>query len=423
MDASIIIRTKNEEDWIKPCLQQIRKQKFKGSYEVILVDNMSKDATVKIAKEYGVKKILKIKNFIPGKAINEGIKKSLGKKLIIISAHCIPKSNLWLSKLYNSLSDKKIAGVYGRQLPLPFTSSDDTRDLLYTFGNEQRIQKKDSFFHNAHSIIWRSVWKKHNFCEEAKNIEDRIWGEEVIKNGFFIKYFPKAEVYHHHGLHQHGSKESFRAKNVSNLTKTIMKEDSSEIPFVLTCQNKNVPIVVPVKRKIKNLTNFNNFIANIMSQNDDDVFVMSFEKIRGLPKGAHYIKRNISISANIDKFLLESLKKIERWYGSTIDGLSVFDYSYTFPILEAPKMCKALMFQENRKFVGYAYEDYGTHWSYFSGNLKPISFFNKEKKDPSYRLAFGQGSTFRASSIRQKNLIPDNSSIIKSKDIKILVRD
>ena len=75
MDASIIIRTKNEEDWIKPCLQQIRKQKFNGSYEVILVDNMSKDATVKIAKEYGVKKILKIKNFIPGKAINEGIKR------------------------------------------------------------------------------------------------------------------------------------------------------------------------------------------------------------------------------------------------------------------------------------------------------------------------------------------------------------
>ena len=423
MDVSIVIRTKNEEDWIKPCLQQIRNQKFNGTYEIILVDNMSKDATVKIAKEYGVKKIVKIKKFLPGKAINDGIKKSAGSKIIIISAHCIPKSNLWLSKLYNSLNNQKIAGTYGRQLPLPYTSADDTRDLLYTFGNEQRIQKKDSFFHNAHSIIWRKVWNKHKFCEEAKNIEDRIWGDEVIKSGHYIKYNPKAEVYHHHGLHQHGSKESFRAKNVSNLTKTIMKEDAFVIPYVLSSKNKNVPIIVPIKRKIKNLSKFNNFLENILLNNEGDVFIFAFEKVVNLPKRAHFIKRNISTSANIDKFLYESLKKIENWYGYTIDALSVFDYSYTFPAYSAPKMCKTLMFQENRKFVGYAFEDFGTHWSYLSGNLKPISYFNKDLKEPSYRLAFGQGSTFRASSIRQGELIPDNSSIIKSSDIKILVRE
>ena len=60
MDVSIVIRTKDEEDWIKPCLKQIQNQKFNGTYEIVLVDNMSKDATVKIAKEFGVKKIIKI---------------------------------------------------------------------------------------------------------------------------------------------------------------------------------------------------------------------------------------------------------------------------------------------------------------------------------------------------------------------------
>ena len=63
--VSIIIRTKNEEDWIKPCLQSIRNQNFKNPYEIILVDNNSKDATLKIAKEYKVERIVKINKFFP----------------------------------------------------------------------------------------------------------------------------------------------------------------------------------------------------------------------------------------------------------------------------------------------------------------------------------------------------------------------
>ena len=54
--ASIIIRTKNEEDWIYPCLKAIQDQDEKN-IEVILVDNYSEDKTCKIAKSFGVKKI------------------------------------------------------------------------------------------------------------------------------------------------------------------------------------------------------------------------------------------------------------------------------------------------------------------------------------------------------------------------------
>ena len=49
--ASIIIRTYNEEDWIGHCLTSIQNQKFKN-YEIIIVDNFSKDNTVKIAKSF-----------------------------------------------------------------------------------------------------------------------------------------------------------------------------------------------------------------------------------------------------------------------------------------------------------------------------------------------------------------------------------
>ena len=44
--VSIIIRTKNEERWISSCLQSVFNQTHKN-IEVIIVDNLSTDMTVK----------------------------------------------------------------------------------------------------------------------------------------------------------------------------------------------------------------------------------------------------------------------------------------------------------------------------------------------------------------------------------------
>ena len=172
--VSIIIRTKNEERWIEPCLQKIFRQKFRN-FEVILVDNASRDKTVLKAKKYPVK-VIKIKNFLPGKAINFGIKKSKGSIIVCLSAHCIPVDDYWLTKLVGNLKNSKIAGVYGRQKPLSYSSDFDKRDLLNLFGPDKKIQKKDTFFHNANSAFKKSLWKKIPFDEKTQHIEDRIWG-------------------------------------------------------------------------------------------------------------------------------------------------------------------------------------------------------------------------------------------------------
>ncbi len=80
---SIIIRTKNEERWIGSCLRKIVEQR-KVKSEVIIVDNLSKDKTLEICKRFKTK-IVKIKNFLPGKAINMGIKKSKGSVIVFPS--------------------------------------------------------------------------------------------------------------------------------------------------------------------------------------------------------------------------------------------------------------------------------------------------------------------------------------------------
>ena len=131
-------------------------------------------------------KISSINNYTPGRAINTGISKSEGEYIVILSGHCIPTSDDWLSNLIEGLDDPDIAGVYGRQLPMSFSSAQDKRDLLITFGLDKRIQIKDSFFHNANCAIKREILNKIPFNEEVSNIEDRVWGKQVIEAGYKI---------------------------------------------------------------------------------------------------------------------------------------------------------------------------------------------------------------------------------------------
>ena len=221
--VSIIIRTKNEERWISSCLKSIFGQTHKD-FEVILVDNNSTDQTVNKAKAYPIK-VLTIKNFYPGRAINLGVSESRGEIIIILSGHCIPVTDKWLENLIKDLDDPEVAGVYGRQQPMSFSSDNDKRDLVTVFGLDKKTQKKDPFFHNANSAVRKSFLDKFPFDEEVTNVEDRVWGMEVIKAGYKIVYEPLASVYHFHGINQNMDPD--RSRNVVRILESIYEEDTS----------------------------------------------------------------------------------------------------------------------------------------------------------------------------------------------------
>lgn len=241
---SIIIRAKNEERWIGKCLSLIIKQ-VETDIEIVLVDNGSTDSTVRKAVQIVPNIIIvNVDNYLPGYAINEGIRASSGEYIAVLSAHCIPVDENWLSNLKSNLSDETIAAVYGRQIPLKSTSDEDKRDLLITFGLDHRIQSKDTFFHNANSMFRRKIWKKFNFNEFVTNIEDRIWAKELINNGFRIAYEPSAAVFHHHGIHQQGNKG-----RLQNIVKIIDDYNLYTPKVSLSTQPKNQEIcaIIPLR--------------------------------------------------------------------------------------------------------------------------------------------------------------------------------
>ena len=248
--VSLIIRTKNEERWLSSCLGAVFSQSYKA-FEVILVDNESTDKTVEKARQYPIKKIVTISNYLPGKALNLGIEESKGKYIVCLSAHCIPTGNAWLASLVNALEeDETYAGVYGRQEPMSFSASTDKRDLLLVFGLDRIIQTKDSFFHNANSIFRRKLWEEFPFDSSITNIEDRIWAQEMLNRGYKLLYEPDASVYHYHGIHQGGNPE-----RLSNVVKIIEKHHTNYRTGKLNVKTLLIVAIIPIRGLTKSVNN------------------------------------------------------------------------------------------------------------------------------------------------------------------------
>ena len=319
--VSIIIRTKNEDKWIDSCLKSVFSQNYKN-FEVILVDNNSTDNTLKIAKKYKIK-ILKISKFKPGLAINEGIRKSKGKIIVCLSGHCIPTNQNWLKNLIYDLNGKKIAGIYGRQEPLSFSSDLDKRDLINTFGLDKKVQINDTFFHNANSAFRKNIWKKFPFDEKVTNIEDRVWGQKIIENGLKIVYEPKASVYHYHGINHNQNPE--RAKNVVRILDGLKSTSTKKnLKFK---KKLNIAAIIPLRGKTKFFggtsllektiisAKKSNLVQDIYVFSDDEETIKLSKKIGAKApfKRPKHLSEDYILINDILKYSIKKLENIKKY--------------------------------------------------------------------------------------------------------------
>lgn len=312
---SIIIRTKNEERWIGEVLTSIFSQDYKD-FEVIIVDNNSTDKTIEKARQFNVK-IISIDKYLPGKALNLGIKSSRGDYIVCLSGHCIPVNNKWLSNLLSGFSGEDTAGVYGRQEPMSFTTDFDKRDLLITFGLDKRIQIKDSFFHNANSIIRRDIWKKYPFDEAVSNIEDRVWAKKVIASGYKIIYEPEASVYHYHGIHQNGDTD--RCAGVVNVLENIESIGMVDRQQDKRIKKEEVVAFIPVKGEVQYLNGRPLVEYTIRHAKDSkyikEIFVLTDNpKIKTIAEklgvSVPFLRKSMN-NESLDQALKDSLERIE----------------------------------------------------------------------------------------------------------------
>jgi len=204
INVSIIILTKNTGTLFKNVLTNVFKQDYEG-YEVILIDSSSDNNTINIAKQFPVKIIvMDPKDFGHGKTRNFGAKIAKGKFLVFLTQDAVPRNNSWLTELIKNLHDKKIAGVYGRQI-----ARDDAVPMEKFFyfkmyhdkkivWNKNNIKYDEIIFSNANSAVRKKLLLENPFPENILMSEDMEWALTMIDKGFNILYQPLAIVNHSH---------------------------------------------------------------------------------------------------------------------------------------------------------------------------------------------------------------------------------
>ena len=160
----------------------------------------------------------------------------------------------------------------------------------------------------------RSTWKKFPFNPELTNIEDRIWGQEVINAGLNIVYEPKSCVYHHHGIHQDANED--RARKIVKIMEndffksdklSLVKQSTNDIVIIYD-SHKYDNFRLSLLKKCISLINSSNKFAKIIFSGTDKT-ALSFSKDMGLVLHKRKDSKNSSIKFAIKDALFQFEKE------------------------------------------------------------------------------------------------------------------
>ncbi|MCL4416674.1 MAG: glycosyltransferase [Actinobacteria bacterium] len=132
--VSVIITTKNEAEVIDNLIQSLKRQTYKD-LEIILIDNNSKDNTVRIAKKLGVK----IYNFGPERSAqrNFGANKANGKFLFFLDADMKLSQAVVEECVKMCVSDKKIGALFVPEISVASNFWEKVKAFERSFYNEE----------------------------------------------------------------------------------------------------------------------------------------------------------------------------------------------------------------------------------------------------------------------------------------------
>lgn len=171
---SVIIPCHNEQETIRDSIQSFRNQTLKP-YEIIVVDDYSKDNSVEIVKKIkGIKLIKNKSNLGPAAARNRGAKIAKGNYLIFAEADGKYSFN-YLEKVIPLLKDKNVGGVLsGRRIVWT-----DKNSLFVKFQNLKWEIVEKMMDKGKREIIGAWAFRKKLFLE-MKGYNEKYWiGEDV----------------------------------------------------------------------------------------------------------------------------------------------------------------------------------------------------------------------------------------------------
>jgi len=224
VSISIIIRTYNEERYLKELLDAINSQVITDSeIETVIVDSGSIDRTLPIAESFNCRIThISKKDFTFGRSLNHGCEIARGEIIVFVSGHCIPVDDGWLSRLIRPLFEADIVFTYGRQIGRDTTKFSEYRVFEKYYPAISQIPQDGFFCNNANAALLRKVWQQYRFDEELTGLEDMHLARRLVEDKKFIAYVADATVYHIHSENWRNIK--YRYERESRALQKIMPE-------------------------------------------------------------------------------------------------------------------------------------------------------------------------------------------------------
>jgi len=179
---SVIIPTLNEEKYIESSLKSLINQDYKGKYEIIVADGMSRDNTVRIAKKFTDKVItVTQKNVAAGR--NEGAKIAKGEILLFLDADTILLFN-GLTEISKPFKNKRVVGVTCSVLPISPEAKDFAIYWSFNQFMKRSIKSKKPQIAGVCCAYRKKVFENvGGFNKYLETLEDFDLSERISKKG------------------------------------------------------------------------------------------------------------------------------------------------------------------------------------------------------------------------------------------------
>lgn len=260
---SVIIVNWNSIEFLRPCLASLFEKNKNIDFEVIIVDNASKDNSVQVLKSE-FPKIHLIQNDINigfTKANNQAIKEAKGKYILLLNPDTVITDLDILKNWVGFMEDRPDVGASGCKLIYEDGSHQvgdagykPTISTVFNFSfflsrlkperfkgiflnyNELNIPIEVDWISGADFFVRRAILEKVGLMDEGifMYADDIEWGCRIRKHGFKVIYLPQMKIIHLQG----GSAK--KQKEISRFSSLWLKN----IRLLYKHYNKNQPVIL-----------------------------------------------------------------------------------------------------------------------------------------------------------------------------------
>jgi len=200
MKFTVIIPAYNAASTLQNLLDSLYEQEHRG-FEVVVVDDCSKDDTPRILKKSPVRTLLLDKNQGPAFCRNAGASMASGEILVFTDSDCRAAKD-WLGKMSVHFSDDKIDAVMGRLVIDASTFlGDSISSLGFPAGGSAGFDRiwrvsPDGYTHSLSTCnfaIKKSVFDRVGGFDTSfpyPGGEDSLLAYHLVREGYRIKYCP-----------------------------------------------------------------------------------------------------------------------------------------------------------------------------------------------------------------------------------------